>query len=195
MIDSLTAFTVVPEYGRSRTVYQVLVGDQSAPVAQLRKDSAYDSLRPLAAFTGPGLDQHVGWVSAFRARGVDRVEVGRVEHRGGSTWSGERWSFAQAGLPELRGEQVGLGGKLRGRLPLQGFVDGVLSVHLRFGAPGLNGFDLTRFSGVRARYGVEIHDPRISRLLVLACVVHYNVFQDADPRQVAIDYTSNPFRD
>jgi hypothetical protein len=198
LIDSLTAFTVVPEYGRAQTVYRVLVDGQSTPAAVLRKDSVYDSRQPLQAYTGPELSQPAGWVSTIEAMTADRVKLGRVSLRKGSALRKDHWTFAQVGLPELTGEPVGAGAALR-RSPLRGVLgngiaDGVLSLQLHFGGPESEGFDFTRFSGVKARYGVEIHDPRVSRLLVLACVVHYNVFVDADPRQFAVDVTTNPLK-
>ncbi len=199
MIQSLTAFAVVPAYGRSRTSYDLLPEGTAAPVAQLRKDSVYDSPKPLGVFTGPGLDELQGYVTAGTAMGADRVGHGRVGHSHAGVLRGEEWTFAQPGLPVLYGEPAGANSALRHRFPLRmvlanGIFDSALSFRLRYRAPDSAGFEFIRLAGVRGRYAVRIHDDRLSRLLVLSAVVRHCTFSDSDIRQFALDLTTNPLR-
>lgn len=199
MIESLTEFTVIPEYHGNRTAYHIHAKDGEAPVAQLRKDDAYDSPVPLQLFTGPGLDQPAGWVTSKAAMGPDRVRVG-VVNLDRKVLSGKAaWTFSQDGLPELRGERVGSAGAIRENWLVRdyltsGLADGVLSFHARFSAPGCAGFELTRPAGLKARYKVRVHDERVSRLLILACIAKYSAFTEVDPRKNLADLTYNPFK-
>ncbi|WP_034090458.1 hypothetical protein [Streptacidiphilus albus] len=198
MIPPLTSFTVLPEYGRSWTVYDVVPKGESSPVLRLRKESRYDSQQPFHAFTGPGLDQLDGYVTVGAAMGADRVKHGTVGHRNGSALRSEEWSFAQAGLPVLEGEPAGASA-LRHSFPLRavlanGIADSALSFRLRYRGPGSAGFEFTRLAGARARYTVEVHDDRLSRLLVLAAVLRHSVFSDSDVRQYRVDLTTNPLK-
>lgn len=121
MSDSLTDFTVVPEYNRSRTVYHVHVGGAREPVAQARSSRAPDSLHPLEVFTGPGLDQPAGWVSFTSAMSPDRVKIGQVSRRRGMLGK-EKWAVTQNGLPELSGERAGAVGSLRDSALVRGVL-------------------------------------------------------------------------
>jgi hypothetical protein len=199
VIDSLTEFTVVPEYHRSRTLYHVYSGGSRTPVAQARIDRAPDTLRPLEVFTGPGLDQPAGWVNSFSARGPDRVMIGEVNSRFGLVGKA-KWVFAQDGLPEMQGKRAGVTNALRDGLPMVrdiltgGIADAALSAHLRFSGPDCPGFEFTRPPGIKTRYKVRVHDRRVSRLLVLAAILNYDFRFNADPRKDASALTSNPFK-
>lgn len=198
MINALIDFTVTPEYHRNRTVYHIRVKGAKDPVAQLRKDSAYGSRRPLIAYTGQALDQRVGAVAINTASDARGVVAGEVNWRQGAIRK-DSWTFSQPGLPELHGERAGAVSAVREAWPARmvladGGGDSVFSVRLRFSAPGCEGFEITRPSGVRARYRVRVYDERVSRLLILSCVVQYNMIVDADPRKNVIDTISNPFK-
>lgn len=138
MIDSLTEFTVVPGYHRSRTRYDVYAKGSRDPVAQARLDRAPDSLLPLQVFTGPGLDQPAGWVSFTTAIGPDRARIGKVEGRRDPF--GKKRTFTQNGLPVLHGTRAGVAGSMRDGLPVAreflvgGVADMALSGHLKFSA-------------------------------------------------------------
>lgn len=197
MIATLTEFAVVPEYHRSRTVYHVHADGE--PVAQARSDQAPDSLHPLEVFTGPGLDQPVGWVSFTSATGPDRVKIGQVSRRRGMLGK-EKWTVTQNGLPELSGERAGVVGSLRDTALVRGVLtsgvaDAALSAHLRFSGPGTEGFEFTRQPGLSTRYKVRVYDTRLSWLLVLACVLHYDHFDNADPRKEIAEISANPLKD
>lgn len=199
MLDSLTDFTVIPSYHRARTRFDVYAEGSRDPVAQVRGDRGPDTLRPLDVFTGPALDQAAGWVNAVLAIGPDRARIGKVA--GGKRLFGkDRWVFAQNGLPELQGKRAGALGSLRDAAPIArdfltgGVADAALSARLRFSAPGCQGFEFTRQSGIKTRYKVRVHDERVSRLLVLACVLYYDRFVNADPRREIASATANPFK-
>ncbi|MFF4038299.1 hypothetical protein [Streptomyces sp. NPDC001816] len=78
----------------------------------------------------------------------------------------------------MTGESVGVGTKLRrdSRLgnrfavPASEFA---FTTRLDFRSPESAGFELTRLRGVRARCTATIHDDRVNRLLILACVVNF----------------------
>lgn len=198
MIDTLSEFTVAPEYHRDRTLYHVRRKDSDL-VAQLRADAPVRNLRNgLQVFTGPALDQPAGWVSWTEAKTPDGVPVGTIgrQNRGSRK---ESWIFAQADLPELSGELSGATGVLRNNWVLRdalsdNLVGGTIPLRLRFRGSGCAGFEINRSPGMRAKYRVRIHDERISRLLVLACVVRYNVGHDIDPRKDIIRLTTSPFK-
>lgn len=197
-LDSLTDFTLLPEYHRDRTLYHVHAKTAGGAVALLRSDDIYDSGRPLQVLTGPGLDQPAGWVSWSGAKNADGTVLGKVSRKRGVVRK-DAWIFAQHGLPELQGERPGVVGAMRETLPArmvlgEGLKDTALSLRLRFSAPGCDGFEFTRPPGLRAKYRVRVRDERISRLLAIACVIHYNVWEDADPRKDIIDATTNPFK-
>lgn len=199
MIDSLTEFTVVPEYHRSRMLYHVHVKGAPEPVAQARADRAPGSPGLLKVFTGPGLDQPAGWVNADLAAAADRRRLGNVagRYRAGSKG---RWTFAQDGLPVLQGTRAGIVGTLRDSLPVVrdfltgGIADAALSARLKFSAPDCAGFEFTRQPGIRTSYTVTIYDERISRLLVLAAIRNFDYHSNSDVRREAID-TVNDFGD
>lgn len=199
MIDSLTEFSVVPEYHRSRTLYHVYARGSRDPVAQARVDRSPDTMRPLQVFTGPGLDQPAGWVNSLTASGPDGVKIGAIDVRRSAVRKDE-WIFAQSGLPELHGKRAGVNNALRDGLPvvrdflIGGLADAALSAHLRFSAAGCAGFEFIRQAGIRTRYKVRVHDDRVSRLLVLAAVVRFDRWDNADPRKDISEMTRNPFK-
>lgn len=194
MIDSLTDFTVVPEYHRYRTLYHVQAKGSRKPVAQARTDR-----HMLQVFTGPGLDQPAGWMNSGTALGPDGERIGEVDSRRGFI-HGDTWTFEQNGLPVLVGARAGVVGTLRDGLPLvrdfltSGVADMALSAHLKFSAPDCAGFEFTRQPGIKTRYTVRVHDDRVSRLLVLAAIRRFDRFDNADLRREVTEMTVNPFK-
>lgn len=198
MIESLDAFTCVPEFSRKHTTFRVYAQGQKEPVARAHKDSAWDTRFPYHVFEGPGLDRLVGYVTPWEAMTADRVRIGRVDRRSGSAARRDKWSFQQSGLPELLGGPDGRATKLRHSFPLRAVLanapaDALFSLRLLFQGAGSNGFELTRQSGLNPRYSVRIHDERVDRLLVLACVALVNR-DDDNPRQFLADIASNPLK-
>lgn len=197
MIDTLTEFSVIPEYQRNRTFYHVRA-QHSGTVAHLRAEVPVRDLRGgLHVLAGPGLDQPAGWIGWTEAKTASGVTVGTVGRNRGRSGK-DSWIFAQAGMPELTGEFAGASGALRNSRVLRDALAGHLAggafpLRLRFTAPGCAGFDIDRPPGLRARYRVHVHDERVSRLLVLACVVRYNIGHDIDPRKDLVRVTTDPF--
>ncbi|MEU9075172.1 hypothetical protein [Kitasatospora sp. NPDC048538] len=194
-LAALTELTVAVDYGRAHTTFLVHADGSRAPVARMHKDAAYDHSAAYRVFGGPRLDQLLGHVDNFSAAAADRSPIGRVDHRSRS-WRPDLWTFEQHGLAALEGEPVGLANRARRSLPLldRGVVDTALAFRMHYRSAESAGFELTRHAGVRATYGVRIHDPRISRLLVLACVAHFNTYSTADPRKAVVDLTANPLK-
>lgn len=211
MIQSLDSFTVSVDYGRKHTTFHVCVDGQHAPVVQMRKRGVYDSRYRYSVYAGPQLDELVGFVSNVGTEASDgQVKLGRVDHRSGGLLGKDQWTFAQTDLPVLTGMPKGFSGKLRDSRArslaeclspsiIPAIASSVFDVStsrcLLFSAQESTGFELIRRAGLRSRYAVKIHDDRINRLLVLACVVHYDTFCTRDPRQAIADWTSNPLRD
>jgi hypothetical protein len=106
------------------------------------------------------------------------------------------FSFEQNGLAPLVGEPAGVADKARRILPVLdwGVVDAAFTFRMRFRSAESAGFEFARQAGVRATYRVRIHDPRIDRVLVLACLHHFNTYGTTDLRKEIVELTSNPFK-
>ncbi|WP_158702115.1 hypothetical protein [Kitasatospora sp. MMS16-BH015] len=195
MIQQLTEFTVSLDYGRAHTTFLLHVPGQAEPVARMHKEAAYDHAQLYEVRTGPGLDRLAGYVSTFFALAPDRSRIGEVNHESRS-WRHDLFTFAQAGLAPLTGEPVGLANKARRTLPVLdwGVVDAALRFEMRYRSAESAGFEFAREAGVRASYTVTVHDPRIDRVLLLACLVHFNSYGTTDLRKGIVDVTANPFK-
>ncbi|RXS85658.1 hypothetical protein EST92_07610 [Streptomyces sp. TM32] len=199
MIESLNSFTVSVEYARAHTTFLVRADGQREPAARVHREVHYEGLRPYTVTAGPGLTECVGHLNEWKAWLPDRTLVGTVEHSR-RTNSADRWTFAQHDLGELTGAPVGAGSRLRHASPLRMAFDAVqvnnvLSHRLRFRSHESEGFELSRPAGVRSGYEVTVHDPRVSRLLVLACLVQFNRYVASDPRKNLVDLVSNPLKE
>jgi hypothetical protein len=198
MIQSLSSFTVTANYGRAHTTYNVHVDGQKASVARMHKDTVFSSGGAYRVYTGPGLDQLVGYVTDFRAKSADGAPLGNVETRMRGLRD-DKWVVLQNGLGELTGESVGVSTKLRRESRL-GYLVAVpasefaFTTRLHFRSPESAGFELTRHRGVRAKYAATIHDDRVNRLLILACVARYAEHHAQDIRLPLAEFTSNPFK-
>ncbi|MER5642267.1 hypothetical protein ABT095_35660 [Kitasatospora sp. NPDC002227] len=195
MIQQLTEFTVTLDYGRAHTTFLVHVDGQKEPVVRVHKDAAYDHTALFEVRTGPGLDQLAGYVTQSYALAPDRSRIGNVNHKNRS-WKHDLFTFEQTGLAPLEGEPVGVANKARRILPGLdwGVVDAALKFEMRFRSAESAGFEFAREAGVRASYTVKVHDPRIDRVLLLACLVHFNTYGTTDLRKGIVDVTANPFK-
>ncbi|MQY32538.1 hypothetical protein SRB17_04890 [Streptomyces sp. RB17] len=198
MIQSLSSFTVTADYGRAHTTYNVHVDGQQTPVARMHKDTVYSSPSEYRVYTDPGLDQLVGYVTDFSAKLADRTPLGKAETRNRALRDVE-WTVIQNGLGELIGKSAGVSTKLRrdsrlGNLLAVPASEFAFTTRLHFRSPESAGFELTRLRGVRARYAATIHDDRVNRLLILACVAHYAEHHAQDIRQPLAEMTANPFK-
>jgi hypothetical protein len=193
VIPSFRDVIVTGRHERHSTTLDVVPEGAATPVARLHKEHFYTSRDPLRVYVGPDLDQLVGWVTHAEAMGVDRVKHGTVRHKESAQLSKQRWTFEQNGLQPLVGTPEGAGTKLRYGTPLAwvpgaGSLDTVFTYHIRFRGPDSEGFEFTRLKGLRPRYALRIHDARISSLLALSVVVHYDRFLDADPKKGLMDF-------
>lgn len=198
MIQSLTTFTITADYGRAHTTYNVHVDGHKAPVARMHKDTVYSSESEYRVYTGPGLDHLDGYAHNFAARSVDGTPLGRV-HTRTRLLRDDEWIVTQSGLGELIGESVGVGTKFRRDSRVGSFftvsaAEFAFTTHLHFRSPESTGFELSRLRGVRARYAAHVHDERVNRLLVLACVAQYAEYHAQDIRLPLAEFTSNPFK-
>ncbi|MEU9113286.1 hypothetical protein AB0D04_16265 [Streptomyces sp. NPDC048483] len=199
MIQSLGSFTVSVEYARAHTTFLVKVDGQREPVARMHREVHYEGVRPYTVTAGPGLTECVGYVNEWKALLPDRTTVGTVERKS-RTNGADRWTFAQHDLGELAGEPAGAGSRLRHASPLRmafdaAQVNNVLSHRLRFRSDESAGFEFSRPAGIRSSYVVTVHDPRVSRLLVLSCLAQFNRYVASDPRKNLVDLVSNPLKD
>lgn len=216
-LQSLTSFTVTADYHRHATTLDVWPEGRPAPEARLHKDGPVLDLDPFRVLTGPRLDEPDGQVSRTGAWAPDGTRIGTVTHLVGRTarkldryqvspakLQASRWRVEQVGLPVVSGGPAGAIGRLRfnaltdfllesnvltGHNP----VDYLLPFAFRFAGEGLSGFEISRSAG-RSRLSVTVHDPRIDRRLVLACVVSVNSLHNPTLSQAAVNLTTNPRR-
>lgn len=138
---------------------------------------------------GPQLDQFVGYTGTYGARTPDMTLIGTVERKEREILDA-RWTVHQEGLATLIGGPAGIGSKIRHTMPLKMFIQeelsflDVLSYRIRFAGPGTSGFEITRTAGYHAQFQAKIHDPRINRLLVLACVIEFAANASVNPNQL-----------
>jgi hypothetical protein len=196
-LQAVTSFSVTPRYGRNETSLDVNMTGQPAPIARLFKASQYDSRRPLQVLVGPQLTDLAGYVNSFAAYAPDRTKIGVIGSRRRPLGT-KRWHLDQPGLPTLTAKPTGAS-SLRYRFPLALVLAGTIAnsflpFHFRFQSKDSQGFTVSRRAGVRARFTVIMHDPRLDRRLVLATVVALSQYESNDLRQEAVDLTANPFK-
>jgi hypothetical protein len=196
-LRSLTAFRVSARYGRTETTFDVRMPGRPTPVARLFKAGPYDSLRAFHVLTGPDLTDLAGYVTGLAAYAPDRTQVGSVASRS-RVLRPARWSVEQPGLGTLAAQHAGISA-VRFVFPfsivLSGTVaDTVLPFRFCFRSSDSRGFVVSRHTGLRARFTVTVHDPRLDRRLILAAVVSLNRYASSDLRQDIVDATANPFQ-
>lgn len=178
--------TVRTRHRRRATTFTVR--SNRKPWARLHKDEAFHGDQTLTVTVGPELDKLAGWVGSSWALAPDQSRLGFIDFHESSVRR-QNWTFEQPGLPPLTGATAGRAttaryGRALGWLPLIRAMDTLFGYHVRFTAPGCAGFDLFRRPGpLRPRYRLEFHDVRVSPLLALATVVHYDRHLDATPRK------------
>ncbi|WP_220182839.1 hypothetical protein [Sphaerisporangium album] len=84
------------------------------------------------------------------------------------------WHFQQPGMPTFTGQERSLLVSL-----LRRFADSLswLPYHFDFGVGAQIAFSVDRKWGLRDRYAVEIHDPRLDRRLIIAMAVALDALQ------------------
>jgi hypothetical protein len=196
-LRSLASFTVAVSYGRNETALDVRVTGQPEPVARLFKASQYDSRFPFQVLTGPQLSEVGGYVTPFAAFAANRAQLGKVKSRY-RPLRAKSWEVEQPGLPVLSARPIGAS-SLRYRFPFSllladTLADSFLPFNFLFQGNESRGFVVSRATGIRARFTVTVHDPRVDRRLVLAAVVGLNRYASSDVRQDVVDLTANPFK-
>ncbi|MEY9878116.1 hypothetical protein ABH931_007641 [Streptacidiphilus sp. MAP12-33] len=208
--ESLAAFSVRGDYGKNHTTFWVTPAGQSQPVVRMHKDFPLDVyVRPFYVYPVADPQQLLGYVKMGKAWDGQQTEIGAV---GNMAWRYDRDKrpIVQHDLGTLTPERQPLTGVKRGvqaAVELVDFFsiggpgldqsdkDAMFSAHVRCAGPTSAGFELVRRAGVTATYDVVVHDPRVSRLLVLAFVDAFNSVSDADVRQTWTWLKRNPFRD
>ncbi|MEZ0092792.1 hypothetical protein [Streptacidiphilus sp. EB129] len=194
VIRTLDAFTVRFEFRVRETTWTVHAKGERAPVARVHRPDGPSSRRPYRVYSGPQLDTEIGLLAGGTAFAPDRTRIGgvvrdRVEGVRGQLLQNEVWTFSQVGFGDLAGNPVGLGSRARHTL-LDDYMDNsvadaLLDHRLRYRSDDSSGFELIRRSGMRSRYDVRIHDPRVNRILVLAAVGCFDdLYGDADMRKL-----------
>ncbi|WP_152628124.1 hypothetical protein [Streptacidiphilus neutrinimicus] len=217
-LQSLREFTVRVDYGREHTTFLVYQAGRSEPVVRMHKDYPHTvDVRPYYVhhrahdYVHPGADprQLLGYVKLGKAWDAQQAEIGAI---GAMAKRGhmDRGPVVQHGLGTLTPQRQPLTGKKRGVRAVLAFIDdfsshGILgdqgredamfSAHVRCTGPTSAGFELVRRAGVTATYEVVVHDPQLSRLLVLAYVECFSHVSDGDLRQNLVGLATNPFRD
>ncbi|WP_037605203.1 hypothetical protein [Streptacidiphilus rugosus] len=214
-LQELDRFDVAVDYGRKETTFWLRRPGEEVPVARMHKARPYDSdIDPYRVHAAVDPDAVAGFVRFRKAWTADRTLIGEVGRIVGFT-DRETDPVVQHDLGELRPTVTGLAGGVRRvdaaldrasrkhrLLPIPNgipfvdprVVDAFTSVTIAFAGPDSAGFEVTRPAGVTAAYEVAVHDPRVSRVLVLAYVERLSR-KTFDPRRTAVDLTTNPFAD
>jgi hypothetical protein len=206
VLQSLTDFTVRVDYGREHTTFWVTPGGHSEPVVRMHKDYPYDvAVRPYYVYPVAVPDQLLGYVKMGKAWDARQADIGAV----GDMRKPRRMHegpIVQHGLGSLTPTRPGARGAVRkvarfvedivgGTLMTDAdFLDAAIAAHVRCAGASSQGFDLIRRAGVTATYEVRVHDPRVSRLLILAYVDCFNSHSAFDPRHAAATLSTNPLR-
>jgi hypothetical protein len=194
-LSALTTFTTTVTSHPDRTTLDVSTSRQAPPLARLSKAGPLRKRAAYELFTGPDLKEVAFQVTASGAQTLEGVPVGIVNLSGGKVPDGQihpmsgshqtyvvnnptRWRVVQPGLPVLTGKAGNRGTRLRyNRVTELSQNAGVelwtpeflMEMNFRFRAPGNEGFTV-KLSARRARFEVTVHDPRVDRVLVCACL-------------------------
>lgn len=217
-LQALTSFTVTADYGRHETTFDIRAPGQREPAARLHKNGPVLNLDRFEVLTGPGLAEPAGQVARNGAWAADGTQVGTVAYQVSKTdkklnksWlnpvpapglRAKRWQIEQAGLPPITGGPAGLTGRLRFNAVTdavlnsdvmvgQNPIDYVVPFKFRFDVAGAPGFEISRHAG-RSTLHVSVHDSRIDRRLVFACVVYINSLHNPTLSQTAVNLSTNP---
>jgi hypothetical protein len=203
LLQALRDFTVTADYGREHTTFLVRPTGQSEPVVSMHKDYPHDVVvRPYYVRPAVGPDVLLGYVKMGKAWDAEQKDIGKVGG-GRKPRHADHAQIVQHGLGVLTPKRLGAAGavqRLAGAaeslgldwLPGRKTADAALSAQLRCAGPDSAGFDLIRTAGLTAEYRIVVHDPQVSRLLILAFVERFN--SDAlDLRQTGVLLTTNPF--
>jgi hypothetical protein len=197
VIHTLNHFQISFTYRRRETTWLIHQHGGDTPVTRLHKPADPGSRKPYRVYGGPALDHLLGYVAISIALDADGRELGRVRHERHTSWglrngllTDEDWTVSQPELGTLHGRPAGLGSRARHAIVVGPVLDNlptdvVLAHSLRYRGATSEGFELTRRPGLTSRYDVRIHDPRVSRLLVLAAVAYFDSEHgDADVRKI-----------
>ncbi|NUS10457.1 MAG: hypothetical protein HOY69_03445 [Streptomyces sp.] len=192
-LQPLTTFVVDVRPQVRRTTFDVRPAPAAPPVAQLVKHRPLNRPASYELFTGPGLAVPAGRLSESGALDADGRPVGVVNLTGGKyedarvnplngafhTYTESnptRWHVVQPGLPRLAGRPASRASRMAynkvtdvlGKVgyDIKGTWLGAMA--FTYGAPGCDGFTVSL--GRRGRFDVTVHDSRVDRRLVLACV-------------------------
>lgn len=201
ILRDLHRFSVSVDIARDRTTYWVRPEGQSDPVVSMHKDYSINvAVRPYYVRPVAAPEYLLGYVKLGKAWDGQQVEIGAV----GDMRKPDRMArgpIVQHGLGVLTPKRPGARGALHKvarvvdwldfDLPGAETVDAAVSAHVVCAGPTSAGFELTRRAGATARYEVVVHDPRVSRLLVLAFLDCFNAAA-TDVRQVGVLFSTNP---
>ncbi|SEM00147.1 hypothetical protein [Streptacidiphilus jiangxiensis] len=203
ILRELREFTVTHDVGREHSTYWVRVGGHADPVVFLHKDvPVHVEVRPYHAAPAGEPGRLLGYVKLGKAWDAQQVEIGSVQ-LGKRRTDIHRAPVTQHGLGTLTPRLEGVGAVVHKVAKVVEWSDlGLLSarqmeamasVHVRCQGSTSLGFELTRRAGTTGVFDVVVHDPNLSRLLVLAYLDRFNV-SAFDARRAGIGLTTNPFR-
>lgn len=213
-LRALTSFSAIVRLHTDRTILDVQPMGGASPVARMSKVGARRKRAAYELFTGPGLKTVAGQLSASgaldaegRSLGIVNLTAGRVPDadvhplRGGlrpdTVSDPTRWRVIQPGLPPLSGHAVDRAARLNynrvtGAMEKVGFgirMDYAGLLTFRFSAPGCGGFTAAVASR-KSRLDVTVHDQRVDRRLVLACLAALTLKVMQTARGEAVDMAS-----
>jgi hypothetical protein len=209
-LQALTSLEVTFGLHLDRTTMEISPPG-GVPAARLAKPGEIARRLAYDIFTGPGLSEPSGHLTAYGAVERDGAVIGIVNPSHGRVPDAEihpmtglpygkradnpaHWTVTQAGLPPLSGTAVGLATKLTHNrvaefVSQQGadlwMFDYAAPLHFQYSAQGSAGFSVSRTPG-RAKFAVTIHDERIDRRLPLAVLAAIGQYQLASPATEAV---------
>lgn len=211
-LQALSSFRVKVRMSRKQTILEVTTAGKEEPVARMAKVGPLRKRAAYELFTGPGLKTPAGTLSASGALDADGAPVGIVNLSGTAVPDSDihplsgghvayaganptKWRFIQPDLPPLKGQAVDVATRLlnnpatdaAGSVGFSTWMpDYVVPQTFRYSAPGCDGFTVALTSR-KARLDVTVHDPRVDRRLILACVAALTLLVMQHPRRDVLD--------
>jgi hypothetical protein len=192
-LQSLTSFGATVILRTDRTVLDILPAGASQPVARMTKVGALRKRAAYELWTGPQLTSPAGQLSASGAMDIAGTPVGIVNLSGGkkadvdihplsgglrsyASDNPTKWRVIQPGLPPLNVRALDRRTRRRHNRAAE-VVDTIgLPNPYAFGpqafgfsGPGCAGFTVTLYAS-KSRMDITVHDQRVDRRLILACL-------------------------
>ncbi|MBM9503952.1 hypothetical protein [Actinacidiphila acididurans] len=211
-LQALGSFSALIGLHRDRTTLDIHPADGVPAVARLTKVGPLRKRAAYELFTGPGLKTPAGQLSASGILDSAGTPVGIVNLSNGKVPDADihplsgglrdyvvdnpsHWRVVQPGLPALTGRAMDGPTKLfhnavtdaTDKIGIDIWApDYFVTLTFKFSAPGCEGFTVVLTSR-KSRLDVTVHDPRVDRRLILACLAALTLRVMRHPRRDILD--------